>query len=226
MTVPGACGVQAVLFDFDGTLVDSARDLAAAANTMRAARGLAPLDYERLRCHAGSGARGMLGEAFDCRPGDTGYESLRVEFLDLYERAMLDTAVVFHGVAELLDDLVSRGLRWGIVTNKALRFAGPMVTALRLAPSVLVGGDSTPHTKPHPAPLLHAADCLGVAPGRCVYVGDDRRDMLAAQAAGMEGWAAAWGYLGPGVGLDDLAGWPAARVIATPKDLRLALDPA
>lgn len=223
-TEAAAPSIRAVLFDFDGTLVDSAPDLAAAANAMRRQRGLAALDESLLRCRAGSGARGMLAGAFDLDPGDSDYEALRAEFLAEYQGRMLDRCLAFDGVATLLAALEARGLRWGIVTNKAMRFARPMADALGLAPQVLVAGDSTPHTKPHPAPLLHAASALGVLPAACVYVGDDRRDMLAARAAGMRGWAAAWGYLGEGVAVSDLARWPADTVIAAPGEILQRLD--
>jgi N-acetyl-D-muramate 6-phosphate phosphatase len=210
--------IAAVLFDLDGTLVDSAPDLAAAANAMRAVRGLAPLPYEALRPMAGSGARGMLARAFERTPADADYLALRDEFYDCYEPRMLDTAAVFAGIEALLGQLERLGLSWGIVTNKAERFAGPMVrelSALRAA-STLVCGDTTPHTKPHPAPLLEASRRLGVDPARCVYVGDDRRDIDAGHAAGMATVAASWGYLGPGAVIEE---WRAGRVIDAPHEL-------
>ena len=215
----------AVLFDLDGTLIDSAPDLAGTANDMRASRGLSPLPYEDLRPHAGSGARGMLGAAFDCAPGHAGFEPMRDDFHALYERRMLHHTRMFDGVAVLLDALGNCGLPWGIVTNKSLRFALPQALALGLLPraGVLVGGDSTPHTKPHPAPLLEAARRLGVDPEGCVYVGDDLRDMQAARAAGMAGWAAAWGYLGPQASVE---AWGADIVLAHPNELLQWLDVA
>jgi 2-phosphoglycolate phosphatase len=211
----------AVLFDLDGTLVDSAPDLAAAANDMLQARGQAPLPLAALRPHAGSGARGMLGRAFGIAPGAAGYEPLRDEFLDRYELQMLSSTRLFDAVATLLDELDRHGLRWGIVTNKASRFALPLTQALQLWPraAVLVAGDTTPHTKPHPAPLHEAARQLGLGAAGCVYVGDDHRDMLAARAAGMGALAAAWGYLGPGAGP---AEWGADAVAADPLALLAA----
>ena len=190
--------LQAVLFDLDGTLVDSAPDLAGAANEMRALRGLDPVSYHALRPMAGSGARGMLARAFDITPGQPGYELLRDEFHDRYEERMLRETALFAAVLPVLEGLEQRGLAWGIVTNKALRFASPLATALGLWPRarVLVAGDTTPHTKPHPAPLLEAARQLAVPAACCTYVGDDHRDMRAARAAGMGAIAAAWGYLG------------------------------
>jgi phosphoglycolate phosphatase len=215
--------LAAVLFDLDGTLLDSAPDLAATANAMRGRRGLAPLPYERLRVMAGSGARGMLARAFECRPGDTGYEALRDEFHDLYQQRMLDDARAFAGIETMLVAIEQRGLRWGIVTNKARRFAGPMVAAFEClnGAATLVCGDCTPHTKPHPAPLLEAARRLGLEPTHCAYVGDDRRDVDAGHAAGMTTVAAAWGYLGPDTTAEQ---WNAGHVIAQPAELLNWLD--
>jgi 2-phosphoglycolate phosphatase len=217
--------LRAVLFDLDGTLVDSAPDLAGTANDLLARRGRAPLPLERLRPHGGSGARGMLGEAFGLQPGDAGYLALRDEFLDHYATRLLQATHVFEPVPALLQGLVRRGLAWGIVTNKAMRFAGPLAAALGLEPPAgcLVAGDSTPHAKPHPAPLLEAVRRLGLLPADCVYVGDDHRDMLAARAAGMAGWAAAWGYLGPGA---DPHAWGADQVLPDPLALLNRLETA
>jgi len=207
--------LQALLFDLDGTLVDSAPGLADTANDLRAARDLPPLPYLALRPGAGSGARGMLAVAFDLRPGDEGYEALRDEFLERYPQRMLEKACLFGGVRALIQRVDAAGMRWGIVTNKAIRFAEPLCAAMGLMPpaGALVGGDSTPHTKPHPAPLIEAARRLGVPSGACVYVGDDERDMRAGRAAGMRTVAAAWGYLGHGAVIHD---WPADHIAAVP----------
>ena len=224
MPPPGLSGPPAaVLFDLDGTLVDSAPDLAGTANEMRRRRGLDPLSFERLRARAGSGARGMLAVAFGLAPGEAGYAPLRDEFHELYERRMLDATSVFDAIAPVLAALDAHGLAWGIVTNKALRFAEPMAGALGLLPraAVLVGGDSTPHLKPHPAPLLEAARRLDLAPGRCIYVGDDPRDIAAGCAAGMAAWAAAWGYLGPE---GDPRDWGAHAVLDVPHEVLQLLD--
>jgi N-acetyl-D-muramate 6-phosphate phosphatase len=211
-------GCTALLFDLDGTLIDSAPDLAGAANDMRVARGLAPLPFAALRPMVGSGARGMVGRAFGVAPGDDGFESLRDDFLAGYEARLARETRVFDAMQPVLDRLHAIGLRWGIVTNKAARFSEPLVAALglHLRAATLVCGDTTPHAKPHPAPLLEAARRMGVAAADCIYVGDDLRDVQAGRAAGMATVAAAWGYLGEG---EPIAAWGADHVIASPGEL-------
>jgi N-acetyl-D-muramate 6-phosphate phosphatase len=210
-------GIAAVLFDLDGTLVDSAPDLAGTVNDMLALRGRPAVPYPRLRPHAGSGARGMLGAAFGMSPDDDGYEALRVEFHDHYATRLLRQTQVFEAALPVLAALDAHGLPWGIVTNKALRFAAPVVQALGLHGSAaLVAGDTTPHTKPHPAPLLEAARRLCLPAAACVYVGDDLRDMHAGRAAGMGVLAAAWGYLGAGHAPGH---WGADSVLSEPAEL-------
>lgn len=208
--------LRAVLFDLDGTLIDSAADLALAANAMRVDRGLMPLPLAQYRPHGGSGARGMLAQAFDVGPGQSGYDQLKREFLDRYEGLMFDSTQPFNGVVEELAVLNAAGLAWGIVTNKAERFALPLVEALGLRAAVVVGGDTTAHTKPHPAPLLEAARRLALPPEVCLYVGDDERDILAGRAAGMVTAAAAWGYLGAS---GDFGHWQADLTLHAPGDL-------
>lgn len=207
-----------VLFDLDGTLVDSAPDLAGAANDLRVARGLEPLALAGLRPMVGAGARGMVGLAFGVTPGEPNYETLKADFLDTYAARLLQDTRVFDAMVPVLDALDLQGLRWGIVTNKALRLAEPIVHGLGLASrsGALVAGDSTPHPKPHPAPLLEAARLIGADPARCVYVGDDLRDVQAGRAAGMATLAAAWGYLGLG---DPVHEWGADAVIERPDGL-------
>ncbi|MEO7009819.1 MAG: HAD-IA family hydrolase, partial [Caldimonas sp.] len=187
---------QAVLFDLDGTLIDSAPDLAGAGNEMRLARELPPLPYESFRPMVGSGARGMVGVALQVGPADAGYESLRDEFLQRYEARMTRETCIFPDMAPLLEMLRATNIPWGIVTNKATRFAVPLVQALGLdrGAVTLVCGDTTARAKPHPDPLLEAARRIGVPAGKCVYVGDDLRDVQAGRAAGMGTIAAAWGY--------------------------------
>ena len=209
---------RAVLFDLDGTLIDSAPDLAGACNEMRAERGLVPLAYEQLRRMVGSGARGMVGASFALAPGDDGYLALRDEFLARYEARMTRETRVFAEMEPVLGWLREQALPWGIVTNKATRFAAPLVDSLGLAAhaAVLVCGDTVAHAKPHPAPLLEAARRLALAAVDCVYVGDDLRDVQAGQAAGMATVVACWGYLGQG---DAPAAWGADHLTERPSDL-------
>lgn len=207
---------RAVLFDLDGTLVDSAPDLAGAANDLRDRHGLPPLPYAQLRPLVGSGARGMVGAAFGCAPDDPRFASLREDFLALYERRMLQNTALFDAVGDVIGALEQAGLSWGIVTNKHARFAEPIVAALGLRAQALICGDTTPHAKPHPAPLLEAARHLRLGPADCLYVGDDLRDMQAGRAAGMPVLAAAWGYLGVGDAVQD---WDADAVLESPGEL-------
>ncbi|MFO1219814.1 MAG: phosphoglycolate phosphatase [Burkholderiaceae bacterium] len=218
MTVPAMPRCDAVLFDLDGTLVDSAPDLAGAANDLRAAHGLAPLAFEMLRPMVGAGARGMVGASFGVAPGEPTFETLRDAFLERYAQRLLQHTRLFDDMHAVLDAIESQGLRWGIVTNKAMRFTEPIVAGLRLATRVaaLVAGDTTPHAKPHPAPLLEAARQMHLAPERCVYVGDDQRDVIAGRAAGMPTLAAAWGYLGAGAAVHE---WGADEVLDRPPAL-------
>ncbi len=188
-----------ILFDFDGTLADTAPDLGAAANRQRIRAGLEPLPLEVLRPYSSAGARGLLRCALNLMPTDEAYEEHRVQFLKDYEAAMTVDTCLFDGVPELLAQIKNEGMAWGIVTNKATYLATPIVKALGLAQdcAVLVCGDTTAHSKPHPLPLLHAAQQAGYNVERCLYVGDDLRDIQAAQAAGMPSIAAAYGYCGP-----------------------------
>lgn len=217
MTASGD-GTQAVLFDLDGTLIDSAPDLGAAADRMRTQRGLPSLPLERYRPMAGAGARGMLGVAFGITPEAADFPALREEFFQNYEARMLDHTRVFDGVAELVQALRESGLRWGVVTNKSARFTDPLTRAIPLfdTAGAIVSGDTTPFSKPHPAPLLEAARRLDVPATGCVYVGDDQRDIVAGRAAGMRTVAAAYGYMGSDA---DVTLWQADAAIITPLDL-------
>ncbi len=190
--------VQAVLFDLDGTLIDSAPDLAAAADAMRVVRGLPSLPLAQYRPMAGAGARGMLGIAFDLTPEHPDFDALREEFFSNYERCLTQRTLIFEGVTELVSTLVSKGLLWGVVTNKSARFTNPLTRAMPLfdTAGTIISGDTTPFAKPHPQPLLEAAQRIGVSPARCVYVGDDERDIAAGLAAGMGTVAVTYGYLG------------------------------
>lgn len=216
--------VAAVLFDLDGTLADSAGDLAGAVNRIRAEHGLAPVPVDALRPHASAGARGLLNAGMGITPNDETYAALRDQFLAYYAAGLDRTTRLFEGVAALLDALDRRRLPWGIVTNKAVRFTEPVVRALRLdrRASVVVSGDTTPHAKPHPAPLLHAAERMNVDPANCVYVGDDLRDITAGNAANMATIVAEYGYLGEDGCADD---WPATGWIDAPLGLLDWLPP-
>jgi phosphoglycolate phosphatase len=210
--------VTTVLFDLDGTLADSAGDLALALNRVRAAQGLLPVPAATLRGYASSGARGLLYAGMGVTPDHANYGALRDAFLAHYTECLAETTRLFDGIDALLTTIEARGLRWGIVTNKHARFTAPVVAARRLdkRAAIVVSGDTTPYPKPHPAPLLHAADTLRTAPGACVYVGDDLRDVEAGQAAGMPTIVAGYGYMGTG---GDPASWPATGWIAQPLEL-------
>lgn len=210
--------IEAVLFDLDGTLIDSAPDLGAAADQMRTDRGLSSYSLDLYRPMAGAGARGMLAQAFGMTPEHPDFPAMREEFFVNYERRMTVSTSIFDGVAEMLEALQLRQLRWGIVTNKSTRFTDPLTRSMPLlaAAEVVVSGDTTPHAKPHPAPLLEAARRLGVDPGRCIYVGDDERDIVAGHAAGMATVAATYGYLGAQT---DITRWNAHASINSPLEL-------
>lgn len=215
---------RAVLFDLDGTLADTAPDLGGALNDLRAAQGLPPLALELLRPWASAGARGLLQAGLQMTPDHPGYEDHRLRFLQIYESRLDRDSRLFDDVAELLATLEARGLAWGVVTNKIMRYTRPVLAALGLAQraATIVAGDTTPHPKPHPAPLLEACRQIGVAPAQAVYLGDDQRDIEAARAAGMPAVAVEWGYLGHA---PDLQSWGAQAVIRRPLDLLSLLGP-
>lgn len=208
---------RAILFDLDGTLADTAPDLAAALNRLRADQGLEPVPLARLRPFASAGARGLVHAGFGVKPGDGDYDALREAFLEAYRENTCVETQLFPGIAELLAELGRRSLAWGIVTNKATRFTDRIVEALGLQPACVVCGDTTEHLKPHPAPLRHAAEQLKLAPQDCMYLGDDLRDIQAARAAEMRAIAVGWGYHHPESG--GPRSWKADAVIAQPKDL-------
>lgn len=207
---------RAILFDLDGTLADTAPDLAAAVNWLRTERGLEPTPYSILRPTASAGARGMIGAAFGLAPGDEGYEELRLAWFDRYQSAMAVESSLFGGVVELLDGITAAGMAWGIVTNKPARFTDPLLPQIGLAHAgCVVSGDTTGFAKPHPAPLLEGARRLGIDPEHCWYVGDDQRDVEAGRAAGMVTVACNWGYCGS----VEPSTWGADYLLDTPTDL-------
>jgi phosphoglycolate phosphatase len=222
MTAPS---LRAVLFDLDGTLVDSAPELGAAADKMRVDRGLPSLPLEGYRHMAGAGARGMLGIAFGLTPDRPEFAAMREEFFQNYEARMLLNTHVFDGVPPLIDALRAQGLAWGIVTNKSKRFTEPLVRSIAAFSSAgaVVSGDTTPFAKPHPEPLFEAARRLDLDPSQCVYVGDDERDIVAGRAAGMRTVAATYGYMGAQA---DAALWQADGAIDSPAALLQWLNAA
>jgi phosphoglycolate phosphatase len=207
---------RAILFDLDGTLADTAPDLAAALNHLQLQRGLAPTPFELLRPHASSGARGLIAAGLGKTPDDADYEDLKFEFLAQYESALAQHTRLFDEIPRLLQQLEAQGVLWGIVTNKAARFTLPLIPLIGLQQAAcVVSGDTTPHAKPHPAPLLEAARQLQVSANECWYLGDDLRDIQAAHAAGMTSLAVAWGYCGSQAPLS----WNAHGILNTPMDL-------
>ena len=209
--------IRAVFFDLDGTFADTAPDLNLAVNRMRAARGLAPVPLTATRPVTSLGGRGLLGVGFGMTPEHADYRAMRAEFLALYEQNICQETRLFPGIPELLDGIEARGARWGIVTNKAEHLARLLLGELGLASraACIVGGDTTPHLKPHPAPLLAACHATGVAPAMCIYVGDDRRDVESGRAAGAKTAAVRWGYLNGGNPED----WQSDWLLECPEDL-------
>jgi phosphoglycolate phosphatase len=188
----------AMLFDLDGTLADTAGDLGFVLNLQRVTRGLAPLPFDRLRPVVSQGARGLLRIGFGLTPEQEGYEALRSEFLELYGRNLFRETRLFDGISAVLDALDGAAIPWGVVTNKHARFTEPLIEALGLRhrAGCVISGDTCSRAKPHPDPLLEAARRLSVERTRCVYVGDDRRDVEAGRAADMLPVVALYGYLG------------------------------
>jgi len=211
--------IEAVLFDLDGTLADTAPDMARTVNEMCAARGLPPVAEAKVRPHVSKGARGMIGAAFGIESDDPIFRAMREEFLDIYSRNLWIESRLFPGMAELIGWLEDEGIAWGVVTNKFERFARPMVDAMGLAARarVIVGGDTCERAKPFPDPLLHAAGILGIAADRTLYIGDDERDVQAARAAGMPVIVAGYGYLGDGA---PPAEWGSDGIVADPSGIR------
>lgn len=209
--------IQAVLLDLDGTLADTAPDLGYAMNRMRAARALPALPFAAMRPYTSLGARGLLSVGLDVTPEHPEYNALRDEFLDIYANNLCRETRLFPGMAELLDELEHRAVLWGVVTNKAERFTFPLLELLdmRSRAACIIGGDTTGRLKPDPASLLAASERIGIPPQRCIYLGDDRRDMEAGRAAGMTVVIAKFGYLNG----NDPETWAADGMIDSPLDL-------
>jgi len=209
---------KGIFFDLDGTLADTAPDLVAAANQLLIARNLPAMQYEVLRPRASAGARGLIKGAFGIETDHPDFIPLRDEFFSNYEKALLVNSVIFDGVDHLLDKLDDAKLPWGIVTNKSERFTNPLteLMGLRQRAASTVSGDTTPHSKPHPEPILHAARLANIDPTKSVYVGDDIRDIVAGKAAGMKTIAAAYGYCGCE---EPPEAWGADYLVRHPKEL-------
>lgn len=209
---------DAILFDLDGTLADTAPDLGHAANLLRSEEGLEPIPLSALRPHTSSGVRGMLHAAFGLSPGDASYSALSERFLNHYERHLCVGTCLFDEMHELLDTLDTQAIKWGVVTNKRSRYTVPLIDALGLSgrAACVISGDSTAHPKPAPDPLLRACELAGVRAGQCVYVGDDLRDIQAGRAARMKTVAAAYGYLGLETPIEH---WRADAIIRSPGEL-------
>lgn len=216
--------MRAVLFDLDGTLADTAPDIALALNGLRTDRGLAALDLAAVRAATARGTEALLHLALGLGPHHADYIQLRNDFLDRYARCIGTATVLFPGVRDTLADLRGRGLRWGTVTNKPEALARRVLTGLNLIAdsACLIGGDTAARAKPYPDPLLLACRRLRIPPTDTVYVGDDETDIAAARAAGMPALAAAFGY----ATTDDVAHWDADAVLAVPADLLTWLDRA
>ncbi|WP_454831422.1 phosphoglycolate phosphatase [Pseudoxanthomonas wuyuanensis] len=208
---------RAALFDLDGTLLDSALDMLATANRLRGDRGIAPMALAELRPHVSKGARAMLAAAFP-QIAQAGREAMVAEFLAVYQQELGRHSRLFDGVETMLSALERHGAVWGIVTNKPEYLARQILPQLGWESrcTVLIGGDTLAEKKPHPLPLQVAAERIGIAIARCVYVGDDERDIVAARAAGMPSIAALWGYRLDG---DQPQSWQPDAICELPQDL-------
>lgn len=217
-------GIECVLFDLDGTLIDTAADFIQVLNVMTKEQGIAPLDPARIQQTVSDGARGLIRLAFKLEPGQEGFEPRLQRLLALYFEQLQNTAATLYpGLDDLLRRLENNGVPWGIVTNKPEKYSTRLLQKLALQErcAVLVCPDHVANKKPHPEPLLLACEKLGCNLERTVYVGDHLRDMQAAKNADLIAVAAAYGYLGENT---DIAEWQADFVIQSPADLAGLLD--
>ena len=207
--------MRAVLFDLDGTLIDTAPDLAFALNEMRRHRGLPALAEALTRPQASHGTQGLLRIGFGVLPDQREFHLLREEFLEIYEANLTARSPLFPGMADVLDHLEAGGLKWGVVTNKPARYTEPLLDhyGLLTRAACVVSGDTCSEPKPHPAPMLHACKLASTAPGDCLYIGDAERDVAAARAVAMPALVALYGYLGED---DRPEAWGAAGAIDSP----------
>ena len=210
--------ISAVLFDLDGTLVDTAPDLGYALNLQLERHGKAPLPDAKIRPFASHGSRGLIGLGFGITPKDDGFLAMRDEYLDIYDGVFTRSPALLPGIAELLQAIESKDLKWGIVTNKPRRFTQRLIESMVLhkRAACVVSGDDAPQPKPSPATLLMACEKVGVNPENCMYVGDAERDIIAGKAAGMKTVVALFGYIDV---TDKPAEWDADVMIQHPNDL-------
>ncbi len=217
--------LRTILFDLDGTLLDTAPDLAAALNQVLTEQGRAPLPFENIRPVVSHGTTGLLALGFGLNPGDDGFAPLRQRLLDIYAADLSRHTLPFPGIDALLDAIEARGMNWGVVTNKPGWLTNPLMEALGLAAraACIVSGDTTPLRKPDPQPMLHACHLAGSEADQCLYVGDAERDIEAGRRAGMRTLVAAFGYIGPD---DDIKAWGADGIIQAPVDILAWVDQA
>jgi N-acetyl-D-muramate 6-phosphate phosphatase len=212
--------ITTILFDLDGTLVDTAPDLAHALNLQLIKHNKPPLPYESIRPFASHGSRGLVGLGFGITPHDANFIVMRDEYLSIYDTVFTRSPVLLPGIANLLQVIENKGFKWGIVTNKPRRFTVGLIESMGLKlenrAACIVCGDDAPHPKPSPATLLMACEQIGVKPENCMYVGDAERDMIAGKAAGMQTVVALFGYIDV---TDKPAEWGADVMIKTPNDL-------
>jgi phosphoglycolate phosphatase len=213
----GSRGLRAVLLDLDGTLLDTAPDMAHALNQLRIEEGLQVLTFAQVRPHVSHGAPRLIRLAFG-EPEAARFEALRARFLDLYRDCLANQTCLFEGFDEVLTRIEQAGLRWGVVTNKPGWLTLPLLEQLGLhrRSACVVSGDTLSERKPHPMQLLHAAALLGLEPRECVYLGDAERDVQAARNAGMIPLVAGFGYLNDG---EDPSVWQPEAVLDRPHDL-------
>lgn len=213
--------MPALLLDLDGTLIDTAPDMVAVLNTLCEELGRPPIPYARARNQVSNGANGLIRLALGTDLPEPELEGLRLRYLELYQDALCVNSRIFRGLRELVNNLNDNLMPWGIVTNKPGFLTEPLLAQLRLAPAVVISGDSLPQRKPDPAPLLAAADAIGTETKDCIYVGDAPRDIDAGRAAGMRTLAAAYGYVGLG---EQVTAWGADGILGHSVELRGALE--
>ncbi|MDH5357871.1 MAG: phosphoglycolate phosphatase [Gammaproteobacteria bacterium] len=210
--------ISAILFDLDGTLVDTAPDLAFALNTLLQEQGQQPLPFEQIRPVASHGSPGLLDLGFGLTPNHPEYTALQQRFLELYQENIARETALFEGMREVIEQLEDANIAWGIITNKPAFLTEPLLIALGLIDraACVVSGDTTAYSKPHPAPMLHACELIKLSPEACIYIGDAERDIEAAKNANMQSILARYGYLGS---QDDPESWQADAIIDHPREI-------